>query len=484
VNTNILKKFAREARVKLMAQVRTRLNYILTNDSPELRARAAQVNELRQQIRETSQEEVVEKVAYTWFNRIMALRFMDANGYNNPKIVSSQEGYSLPELLQEAKAGNIDDGLQLDHARLTALLNSDAQNDAYRMLLVSACNSLYPVMPFMFERINDYTELLLPDDLLSEESIVYFIREGMCEDDCRQEEIIGWLYQFYISEIKDRVIMAKKRYKANEIAPASQLFTPHWMVKYIVDNTLGQMWLEANPSSNLKQSMEFYIEPTDKDKIPARSFTSPEEITFCDPCAGSGHILVYAFDLFTKIYEEKGYPTHEIPALILSKNLYGLEIDERAASLASFALVMRARKYYSRFFKKSVQPNIHAFKDIAENKKFANATLIGSLIRVNEQELDSITVEKNTVFEEQQEYLKKQAEVLARKYDCVVTNPPYINSTYMEPKLKLFVEQNYTSTKSDLFASFILRCLELTDENGMLGFVTPYVWMSIQSYES
>ena len=305
MNTNALKRFAKDARIKLIDQISRKLDFVLSNNSQSfIDTYAAELFSLQNKIKEQSKEQVIELVAYTWFNRFMALRFMDANGYTIPKVVTPIPGMTNPEILQNALAGNIDDDLRIDRQRLNDLLDgktsaADAHTQAYKMLLVAACNYWHTAMPFMFERISDYTELLLPDDLLSDYSIVADLRNGMSDEDCQQEELIGWLYQFYIADKKDKVINAKKKYKTEELPEATQLFTPHWMVKYIVQNTLGRMWLEARPNSNLKQHMEFYIEPLDKENIPTRILKSPEEIKFLDPASGSSHILVYAFELFT-----------------------------------------------------------------------------------------------------------------------------------------------------------------------------------------
>jgi type II restriction/modification system DNA methylase subunit YeeA len=488
MNTNALKKFAREARIKLLDQVGRKLEYVLTADTAELRGMSKQIDELRGQINKYGKEQVIEKVSYIWFNRLMALRFMDANCYNTPMIVTPLPGYLMPEVLQEAKAGNFDESFQLDRKRLNDLLDgktqvADAQTEAFKMLLIASCNLLYNVMPFMFERISDYTELLLPDDLLSEYSIVTDIRNGMSEEDCKQEEVIGWLYQFYIADKKDKVISAKKKYKTEELPEATQLFTPHWMVKYIVDNTLGRIWLEARPNSNLKDHLEFYIEPADQEAIPNRNIKTPEEIKFLDPASGSAHILVYAFQLFTKIYEEEGYNPSEIPNLIIEKNLFGLEIDERAATIGRFALTMKATAYRKRYLRSPTVPKIFVFEESEEIAEFKNAKTIGSLIRIGQSDYDKIKVEKGSIFEEKQKQIKEIAFVLSQKYDCVVSNPPYVNSSYMNAVLTEHVKVNYKQTKSDLFACFLMRSLEFTKQDGVVGFVCPFVWMFISSYE-
>ncbi len=490
MNTSKLKNFARAARQKLIEQVSARLDYILTTDTAELREKAAPIKALKDELNRAGREALVEKVAYTWFNRLMALRYMDVNDYQplDLRVLSPKEGYTTPELLDEAKRGHIPDELRVDARRINDLLDgrlpsANPQNEAYRILLVAACNYLHTVLPFLFERLSDYTELLLPDDLTSEFSIVHDVREGMAPDDCTQVEVIGWLYQFYISEENERLISSKKSYKKSELAPASQLFTPKWIVQYMVDNTLGQLWTEVNPRTTLTTHLEFYIKPENIDSLPAREKKSIEEITFFDPCVGSAHILSYAFDVFYKIYEEQGYNPGDITELILTKNLYGVDIDERAAQLAYFVLMMKGRQYYRRFFKKSIVPNIAYYQDFPHDEKFKNASAIGSLIQVEPEEINKIQVDEGSLFGENQKQLKQLYSFLGQRYDLVVTNPPYISSSRMEGTLKQYVEAKYPATKSDLFATFILRCLELCNEGGLTGYMTPFVWMFISSYE-
>ena len=267
MNTNALKKFAQDTRNKLMQQVRARLELVLTSDSAELREKATALKKLQEAINDSSKEQVVEKVAYTWFNRLMALRFMDANDYQpiGVSVVTPKTGYTLPELLDEAKQGTIPDDLNLNTQHIYDLLDgkissTNAQNEAYKLLLIAACNHLHKTFPFLFERINDFAELLLPDDLTSEFSIVQDMREGMTDDDCQEVEVIGWLYQFYISERKDEVFAAKGKVEKEDIPAATQLFTPRWIVEYMVQNTLGKLWLQNRPNSDLRQHMPYFIE--------------------------------------------------------------------------------------------------------------------------------------------------------------------------------------------------------------------------------
>lgn len=489
MNTNQLKRFAQDARIKLIDQIGAKLEKVLTTDSVALREKAGHLQKLQQAINKTSKADVIDTVAYTWFNRFVALRFMDVNGYQpiNVSIVSPIEGGTLPAILQEAKQGAIPEELPVQQQHICDVLDgtipsADAQNEAYADLLVGACNHLSETLPFLFEKIDDYAELLLPDDLISQFSIIEAIKIGMQPEDCKEVEILGWLYQFYISEKKDELINAKKRYKAEEIAPVTQLFTPRWIVQYMVDNTLGQLWKEARPNTNIINSLEFYIKPHNLELIPSRDAKSIEDITFFDPCVGSAHVLCYAFDIFYKIYEEEGYNPTEIPALIITKNLYGIDIDERAAQLAGFALMMKGRKAHRRFLKKEVVPNITAFQNISSHPKFDNAKVLGSLIKITKKEADKIIVDKTSLFAQEQVQLKKQALLLANKYDIVVTNPPYLNSSYMEASLKQYVDKEYKEYKSDLFSCFIDQSSSFTKTEGLIGFICPYVWMYLQSY--
>ncbi|HEY5590337.1 MAG TPA: BREX-1 system adenine-specific DNA-methyltransferase PglX [Paludibacter sp.] len=490
MNTNQLKKFAQDARKKLLEQVGAKLSFVLTTDSPELREKAEQVNQLREELSRISKEQLIEKVAYTWFNRLMAIRFMDANDYQpfGIRVITPKDGYTIPEMLDEAKRGNIPDELKLKRQRVYDLLDNripstNPQNEAYKDLLIAACNHLNTVFPFLFEKISDYTELLMPDDLTSDFSIVTDIREGMPTEDCKNVEIIGWLYQFYISEENERLIKSKKAYQKNELAPASQLFTPKWIVRYMVDNTLGQILTEFYPATAIIKQLEFYIKPAYINQLPLRQKKKLEEIKFFDPCVGSAHILSYAFDVFYLIYKEQGYNESEIPELIIKNNLFGTDIDERAAQLSSFILMMKGRQYFRRFLKKDIRPNIAFFKDFEFDNKFKNAGTIGSLINVDPDEINKIVVEENSLFGEKQMDLKRLYKFLGKRYDLVVTNPPYISSSRMEGTLKQFVESYYPETKSDLFATFIIRCLELCNENGLTGYMSPFVWMFISSYE-
>jgi hypothetical protein len=518
MNTNNLKRFAREARIKLIDQVGRKLEFVLSNADPVfIDTNASQIQSLKNKIQAQGKEQVIDTVAYTWFNRLMALRFMDANGYTSPKVVTPVVGKS-PEILQNALSGQIDEALKINRQRLNDLLDgklviADAQTEAYKMLLIASCNQWHTAMPFMFERISDYTELLLPDDLLSENSIITDIRNGMSDDDCGQEELIGWLYQFYIADKKDDVFEGlKKNIKitAENIPAATQLFTPRWIVRYMVENTLGKLWLTLKPNSKLRQFMPYYIEaPEGNTPAPLpEGIKGVTDITFLDPCQGSGHVLVYAFDLFTKIYEEEGYNTNEIPALILEHNLFGIDIDERAAQLAAFALTMKARSYFSRFLRKPVQPKVIALENVNEDiikqavklplqvagklvydyrdltlYNLTQADNYGSLIQIDPEELKALSIQKGSIWQAQEQKLKEQAEYLSRQYYCVVTNPPYMGGKGMNDSLKEFVEIYYKPSKADLMTCFMQRCISLIYENCSYGMINLPSWLFLSSFE-
>jgi type II restriction/modification system DNA methylase subunit YeeA len=496
MNTTQLKKFAQGARLKLLEQVEAKLNFVLTHDTAELRGKAETVRKLKEELAKIGQKVLVDKVAYTWFNRLIALRFMDANGYQplGISIVTPSEltNSVSPQILEEAHSGNIPSELNVNKSDVLDLLDgrvssNNPDNDAYRILLVASCNQLNSIFPFLFEKISDYTELLLPDDLTSQFSIVKDINNGMSKEDCTEVEIIGWLYQFYVSDLNEELISSKKKYDKDELAPASQLFTPKWIVQYMVDNTLGQLWTEINPQTKITEKLDFYIKPAYKENLEARTKKSIEEIKFFEPCVGSGHILSYAYDVFYSLYEEQGYNPVEIPTLILENNLWGIDIDPRAAQMASFVLMMKSRQKQKRFFNtvvsKKLQPNIYHYEDFDFDNKFKNATALGSLVNVEPHERNSIKVERNSLFGERQLQLNKLYNLLGQRYDVVVTNPPYINSSRLEGSVKQYIETKYPEAKTDLFATFILRCLELCNEDGLTGFMTPFVWMFISSYE-
>ena len=494
-NTAALKVFAQQTRLKLLSLIRTKLEFVLTQDTAELRGYETEIANLNNQIALKGKDMVIEEVAYTWFNRVMALRFMDANGYTTPMVVTPAAGQMRPEILQEAMGGSVDDDLRITP---DDLLLPEAK--LYKRLLVASCNYWGGSMPFLFEHILDYTELLLPDDLLSEQSFVSDIRRAMTDEDCQNVEIMGWLYQFYITDRKADAETKKSKkggLKSDEQAAATQLFTPHWVVRYMVENSLGRIWMTLHPDSALIKEMPYYI-PTPEgqtDTIP-EDIKSVTDIKFIDPCMGSGHVLVYAFDLFCKMYEEEGYQTREIPSLILTNNIYGIDIDHRCYQLASFALTMKARAYHSRYLRRAVLPNVIALKAIDRNViestgawsaksnmwQFENVDTIGSLLLIKPEECARIRVEEG-LFGREQKLLKRQAEFLSAKYHCVVTNPPYLGKGFCDV-LKSYIQTNYPNSKADTMATFMERCLDFAPVNGKVGMINMQSWMFLSSYEN
>ena len=528
METTKLKKFAQHARRLLLEQVGAKLALVLDVSSAARRENPQAVAQLEKQIAASNREQLIDKVAYTWFNRFCALRYMDVNGYTRIRVVSpADEGQFQPEILAEAKAGHIDDERVPEKVlqQIQALLSGNApshdpQQEAYRLLVVAECNSFHSAMPYLFERIADYTELLMPDDLLSGNSILAYTREAMTPDACQDVEVIGWLYQFYISEKKDAVFEGlKKNQKINpeNIPAATQLFTPHWIVRYLVENSLGRVWMLNNPSSSLAGQMDFYIKPevaeTDFLKI-----SRPENLKVCDPACGSGHMLTYAFDLLYAIYEEVGTDPNEIPEKILTHNLYGIELDERAGELAAFALTMKARAKQRRFFSKAIKPNICVLEKVVfsrdeldEYVAFVGRDLFTLDLRDTLQQFEeadnfgSLIIPKLTSVQDVLPVLEakdmagnlflasthakvlqvlRMAHFLSPCYAVVIANPPYMGGQGMNRRLGVWAKQNYPSSKSDLYAMFIERNLDLAVPAGTVAMITMQSWMFLSSFEA
>ena len=527
MNTNQLKKFAQAARTKLIEQVGAKLTYVLTHDTAELRGKANTLKKLNEAISKNGKAKVIDKVAYTWFNRLVALRYMDANGYQPiglSVITPANTTNSVsPELLDAAHGGSIPSDLNVDRKQILDLLDgrissSNPDNEVFRKLLVAVCNQLHGIFPFLFERIDDYTELLLPDDLTSPFSIIKDVVDGMTSKDCAEVEIIGWLYQFYISDKKDEVFASKSAIKKEDIPAATQLFTPRWIVEYMVQNTVGKLWLQNKPGSKLKDHMPYFI---DSPSLHANDFlkvSSVEEIKLLDQACGSGHILVYGFDLFYKIYEEEGYNPNEIPELIIKNNLHGFEIDERAAQLAGFAIMMKARSYYRRFFRNPIEPNILCYEDLLLSAEEIKETFTQVGYKLSDElNYDLLTMQQATNFgsliapltsiSELQKVLEvfkskqntsdaflqfrliqlcgtiKQLIPLCEKYHCVVDNPPYMGGGNMNKPLGDFVKANYPDSKADLMACFMEAGLSMLHPKGFLGMINQHSWMFLSSYE-
>lgn len=539
MNKNKLKTYAPQAREEFIKIITERAalygitakkiepcqikgDYAFISGKPFPKSTEKSRGELVKRIESKGFSQVMEEAAYTWFNRFAAIRFMELNGYlsHGYRVLSHPQGQSEPEILEKAQYLEQLDGLEKEEIiALKTAGNKDAE--LYRKLIIAQCNELHSAMPFLFEKVDDPTELLLPDNLLNTDSVIRQMVDEIPEEDWKQVEIIGWLYQFYISNKKDTLMKAKKAYRTEDIPAVTQLFTPNWIVKYLVQNSLGAKWLATYPTSIIKEKMEYYIEPaeqTDEVRQQLKEITpdslNPEELTVMDPACGSGHILVEAYSLLKQIYSERGYRPKDIPALILAKNLYGLEIDDRAAQLAGFALMMKARQDDRQIFEKQIKPKVLVLKSASgrvQGKKesavivrlieiFENASTFGSLIRIPEElilKLSSIKQElehkkedlsSHDVFTGSQYYedlldLVKQAEILSNRYDCVIANPPYMGGKYMNTRLKEFVRNDYRGYEKDLFSTFIIRGRELAKEEGNLGFMSPFVWMFISSHE-
>ncbi len=484
-------------------------------------------------------EQVIEEVAYTWFNRIIALRFMEVNEYlpTGVRVLSSvEEGKTEPDIIKEAL--NVD--LNLDQDILYKIMDNNDTEDLYKYLFIKQCNQLGKIMPQVFEEISDYTELLLPDNLLSEGSVIRDLVESVDEEDYKdQVEIIGWMYQYYISEKKDEVFADLKKNKKitkENIPAATQLFTPKWIVKYMVENSLGRLWLESHPDEELQASWKYYLEEAEQDPEVQKQLDelknpnlNPKDIKVLDPAMGSGHILVYAFDVLYDIYLKANYSEREIPQLILENNLYGLDIDDRAGQLAAFALMMKARSKNRRIFRNRIELNICSIeesngipkeavdflvnpkdKGLIENlhkeqveyliEVFNDAKEYGSILDVkkidfdalerrieeirNGDTLDLYELQYREVIIEKIPPLIKQGRIMSHKYDVVCTNPPYMGIRSMNSKLSNFILINYPKTKYDLFSIFMEKCFRYCDNNKYLAMITQHSWMFLISYKS
>ncbi|BDV31265.1 BREX-1 system adenine-specific DNA-methyltransferase PglX [Microbacterium terricola] len=530
METAPLKSFATKARTDLIKEVGARVSVVLAENSLARVESLAAVRRLEEAIVRDGRDQVIDRVAYTWFNRIIALRFMDANGYTPSAIVSPEAGRATgqPEVLAEAKAGSLDSSVVPEKTQetITALFNrtrpsQDPDGEAYGLLLEAYCRSWHKAMPFMFEREGDYTELLIPAALLAVDSLRDRAVRTLTEEVCRDVEVIGWLYQFYISERKDEVFDGFKKNKkagAAEIPAATQLFTPHWIVRYLVENSVGRLWLLNNPSSRLAEQMDYYIKPVDEE-TDFLKIAKPEELKIIDPAVGSGHMLTYAFDLLYAIYMERGYDPAEIPGLILQHNLYGTEIDPRAGALAAFALTMKAAARRKLFLKNPVAPNVRVLEaihfDLAELdylwsltdgagltrsdadefwNAFEHADTFGSLIRPKEQltaplksAIEGAPTERDLLHGEtlgKAGAVLAQTAYLSKRYAVVVANPPYMGTASMGGPLVEFAARNFPQSKNDLFAMFIERNLLLALARGEVGMITMQSWMFLAAFQA
>ena len=561
MDKNAIKKFAVWARTELIARVSLKgVEYGITEDKivdaaadsingkvmtdAEKKQRQALIAE----INDKGYKQVMEEVAYTWFNRFSALRFMEVNGYlpSHVRVFTDEGNNFKPQIIAEAIHLDLDG---LDMEKVYELKEAEKTEELYKYLLIVQCNALNKILPGMFQKIADYTELLLPDNLLRDGSVIQQMIELIPEDDWKDAvQIIGWLYQYYNSEKKDDVFAAlKKNVKITKenIPAATQLFTPDWIVRYMVENSLGRLWLEGHPetSEQLLPTEEeqsayvagnrdpedtkwhYYLEEAEQEpEVQAQlseirkeyAALTPDQLKVIDPCSGSGHILAYMFDVLMKIYESYGYTTREAVASIVENNIYGLDIDDRAAQLAYFAVMMKARQYDRRFFSRGIQPHVYAIVESNHVDKFAveyfcngdaklkeamdtiiselhDAKEYGSILTVTPQDwsalydrfaeiVEDINMSRDVALAELLP-LVQVAEALAQKYDVVVTNPPYMGSSGMSAKLSDFAKKNYPDSKSDLFAIFIERCAQIAKKNGYQAMITQHAWMFLSSFE-
>ena len=551
MDKNAIKKYAVWARRELIDRVTKRAAMYGITDKNCDNYNADSVNghllseiEKRQRqalirrIEEKGYEPVMEEVAYTWFNRFAALRFMEVNGYlpTHIRVFTDDEGRFRPQILSEAIHLDLDG---LNKSKVYQLKDGNQEDELFKYLLIVQCNALNSILPGMFQRIEDYTELLLPDYLLREGSVIEQMINLIPEENWKdQVQIIGWLYQYYNTEPKDKVFAdLKKNIKISKehIPAATQLFTPDWIVHYMVENSLGRLWLEGHPNNELKSEWKYYLDEAEQEPdVQAQlaeirkqyAALKPEKILTIDPCAGSGHILCVLFDVLVRIYEDYGYTAREAAASIVQNNLWGLDIDDRAAQLAYFAVMMKARQYDRRFFTREVQPHVYAIQesngihrdhlhylgrgmsDIERNNAvnqmnalldaFIDAKEYGSILQPGEYDwvllsrfVADITPEQQVTFDEsgveatqaQLRLMIAQGQALAQKYHAVVTNPPYMGGSGMSAKLSDFVKSNYPDSKSDLFAVFMERCRQMAVNNGFQAMITQHSWMFLSSFE-
>ena len=533
MNKTAIKNFAVEARVQLIEAVKQRAyEYEITEDG-ENRADlesigghvlSAQVKEQRRelisQIQHKGYTQVMEEAAYTWFNRFIALRFMEVNNClpSKVRVFTDENGVFKPEILKQAMSVELDG---LDKNKVLQLLDAQANEELYKYLLITQCNELNRSLPEMFETISNWTELLFPANLLRSDSVLDRMVTEIPEEDWQDAvQIIGWLYQYYNDKQKNEVInIYKGTVKKEDIPAATQLFTTDWVVRYMVDNSLGRYWIERHPESKLAEKLEFFVAPKNGEIKHINEPVNPEDVKFFDPCMGSGHVLVYAFEVLMEIYKESGYTERDAAAMIVQNNLFGLDIDDRASQLAYFAVMMKARSYDRRFLSRGITPNILAIKEsnymgIAVREEltadaqmnavsryladtFRDAKEMGSIITVEPKDYDGyiayldgcdgkgqIAVNDLAWLQNTRPMLKAlahQAKVLSGKYSVVCTNPPYLNK--MDGKLKTFVTEKYKDYSGDLFSVFTYRNLMFCKQDGYCGYMTPFVWMFIKTYE-
>ena len=480
----------------------------------------SQRDALLTRIQSRGYEQVMEEAAYTWFNRFIALRYMQEHNLLpiSVRVLPDAPG-ALPELVRQAQNVELDG---VDFSHVVELLEGNQTETLYTELLIALCNQLSGVLPQMFEPISDYTELLFPDGLLREDSVLAMLAE-VKEENWADIQVIGWLYQYYNTELKNETFeLLKKNVKITKerIGAATQLFTPEWIVRYMVENSLGRLWLEGHDDPALRRRWRYYMDEAEQEPQVAaqlaqiraqESRIQPEEIRLLDPCMGSGHILVYAFDVLMEIYRTQGYTDRDAVSAIVENNLYGLDIDDRAAQLAYFALMMKACEHDRRFLRRGIQPHVCAITEWSGSQTdepawsdaecraahmlretFRDAKEFGSILSIPKPLADALNALGENPFAgeatlgvdaENLRKLAAQAKIMAQKYDVVVTNPPYMGSSGMDAKLAEFVKKQYPDSKSDLFAVFMERGREYVKVNGYLAMITQHAWMFLSSFE-
>ena len=549
MNKGAIQKFAIWARNELIAQVSQRAYQYGIDESGFGDASADTLNgrlltaedkfqrqELIKQIKEKGYQQVMEEVAYTWFNRFIALRFMEVNNYlpSHIRVFSDASGAFKPEILNDVLHLDLPG---LDSGKVAEYIESNDTEALYRYLLLTQCNALNSALPVMFERMGGYTEMLLPNNILRQDSVLGHMVSDIPEEDWQDAvQIIGWLYQYYNTELKDDTFaQLKKNVKITKerIPAATQLFTPDWIVRYMVENSLGRLWLEGHPNAELHDGWKYYLDEAEQEpevetqlaKLREEYKTiKPEEIKVIDPCMGSGHILVYAFDVLMQIYTSAGWDQREAAQSILKNNLFGLDIDDRAAQLAYFAVMMKARQYDRRLLTRGIQPNIHsmiesnalggayklAMGDFLLSKEhqetlnylldaFIDAKEYGSILCLEKRDYVGLLRAWNLTASQTTENLNltlwfaaveheipkliEQAIILTQGYDVVVTNPPYMAVSNAGAKVNDYVKKNFPDSKADLFAVFIERCGQMAKKNGYQAMITQHAWMFLSSFE-
>lgn len=534
MDKNSIKKFAVWARTELITRVSQRAiiyeideNGYGEYDADAVNGRVMSAEEKTQRkalidrIRKKGYHQVMEEVAYTWFNRFSALRFMEVNGYlpSRTRVFTDENNNFKPQIITDAIDLTID-GLDMEKVYE---LKDDAkkEEELYKYLLITQCNALNPILPGMFQKISDYTELLFPDNLLRENSVIQKMIELIPQQDWEEQvEILGWLYQYYINEPKDKLINAKKQYKLDDVPFVTQIFTSDWIVQYMVQNSLGRMWINAGDKDLKDYDWDYYLQERDGAKKDAS--IDPSTIKVIDPCMGSGHIIAYIFDALIQMYDNYGYTRSDAVESILQNNIYGMDISERAYQLAYFSLMMKARKYSRTILNKRIKPHLYCLENVLSFREelvdfVANGDLqvkkdilllqqeleflgeYGSLVETSSIDYSKIEQRINEIENTEYDNLIDQgyrlecindvrsmietAKSLNMKYDSVITNPPYIGNKFLPARLKDYIEKNYKDYKSDIFAAFIARIIHMTKLNGNIGMLTPYVWMFISTYE-